>query len=258
MLTKQKGIVIKTVDYGESDKIITILNEHGAKVPLMVRRAKKTKSGLQATTQLFVYGLFIYNQWRGMGTLTSVDVIERYYDLRMDILTNSYASLCLETIDGAFEHDRVEPKLYDLLMFALSRIQEGTSSQLIANIVMLKCMTYYGFDINLTRCAATHTEQPAEFIGYSFKLDGVLSEKAMHLDTHLLPLSNKTIYLMSILKTLPLNKLNAISIHDAIVAEMSQFILMAYKEYAGMYFKSQRMINQLLRFDTAFNSSKNK
>ncbi|PWZ98759.1 DNA repair protein RecO, partial [Staphylococcus pseudintermedius] len=56
MLVKQKGIIIKAVDYGESDKIITILNEHGAKVPLMVRRAKKIKSGLQATTQIFVQG----------------------------------------------------------------------------------------------------------------------------------------------------------------------------------------------------------
>lgn len=44
MLEKQKGIIIKSVDYGESDKIITILNEHGAKIPLMVRRAKKIKN----------------------------------------------------------------------------------------------------------------------------------------------------------------------------------------------------------------------
>ncbi len=45
---RQKGIIIKAIDYGESDKIITILNEHGAKVPLMARRAKKVKTGLQA------------------------------------------------------------------------------------------------------------------------------------------------------------------------------------------------------------------
>ena len=75
MLLKQKGIIIKAVDYGESDKIITILNEHGAKVPLMVRKAKKSRSGLQANTQLFVYGLFIYSKWKGMGTLSTVDVI---------------------------------------------------------------------------------------------------------------------------------------------------------------------------------------
>ncbi|SUM33269.1 recombination protein O [Staphylococcus gallinarum] len=67
MLLKQKGIIIKAVDYGESDKIITILNEHGAKVPLMVRKAKKSRSGLQANTQLFVYGLFIYSKWERYG-----------------------------------------------------------------------------------------------------------------------------------------------------------------------------------------------
>ena len=38
-----KRVIIKAVDYGESDKIITILNEHGAKVPLMARRAKKLR-----------------------------------------------------------------------------------------------------------------------------------------------------------------------------------------------------------------------
>ena len=59
IVRKTKGIIIKSVDYGESDKIITILNEHGAKIPIMVRRAKKSKTGLQAHTQLFVYGLFI-------------------------------------------------------------------------------------------------------------------------------------------------------------------------------------------------------
>ncbi|SUL69099.1 DNA recombination and repair protein RecO [Staphylococcus aureus] len=45
----------------KSDKIITILNEHGAKVPLMARRAKKVKTGLQAQTQLFCLW-FVYLQ----------------------------------------------------------------------------------------------------------------------------------------------------------------------------------------------------
>ena len=48
---KQKGIIIKSVDYGESDKIITILNEHGAKVPLMVRRAKKVLKRIPGTSR---------------------------------------------------------------------------------------------------------------------------------------------------------------------------------------------------------------
>ena len=32
-------------------------------------------------------------KWKGMGTLSSVDVINQYYDLRLDIFNSSYATL---------------------------------------------------------------------------------------------------------------------------------------------------------------------
>ncbi|WP_353458352.1 DNA repair protein RecO [Staphylococcus coagulans] len=249
MLVKQKGIIIKSVDYGESDKIITILNEHGAKVPLMVKRAKKVKSGLQATTQLFVQGLFIYNKWKGMGTLTSIDVIDLNYELRQDIYTNSYASLCLETIDRSMEVDEVNRNMYALLIFVFERIHKGVSPQLVANIVMLKCMSRFGFDVNLSQCVVTRDTHPGHFSHYSFKFNGVLSQHAAPQDEHAYPLSNKTIYLTQVLKNLPLNKIKEIHIQDAIIDEMSQFILLLYKEYAGMYFRSQRLINQLHRLE---------
>ncbi|WP_086427671.1 DNA repair protein RecO [Staphylococcus cornubiensis] len=247
MLVKQKGIIIKAVDYGESDKIITILNEHGAKVPLMVRRAKKVKTGLQATTQIFVQGLFIYNQWKGMGTLTSVDVLNLNYELRQDIYAHSYASLCLETIDRAMEADEINPSMYQLLNFAFDRLHEEVSPQLVANIVMLKCMTRFGFDIDLSKCAITGDTNPAHLTHFSFKYDGIITSEVTNRDPHALPLSNKTIYLTYVLKDLPLEKIKSLRIQDGIVEEMSKFILLLYKEYAGMYFKSQRLINQLNR-----------
>lgn len=57
---RQKGIIIKAVDYGESDKIITILNEHGAKVPLMARRAKKLRRFASANAIVCLW--FVYLQ----------------------------------------------------------------------------------------------------------------------------------------------------------------------------------------------------
>ena len=59
MLMKQKGIIIKSVDYGESDKVITILNEHGAKVPLMVRRAKSQKWFSSSYTIICVWLIYL-------------------------------------------------------------------------------------------------------------------------------------------------------------------------------------------------------
>ncbi len=42
-------------------RVITILNEHGAKVPLMARRAKKVKTGL-ASANAIVCLWFVYLQ----------------------------------------------------------------------------------------------------------------------------------------------------------------------------------------------------
>ena len=106
MLVKQKGIIIKTVDYGESDKIITILSESGAKIPLMVKRAKKSRTGMQANTQLFVYGLFIYAKLRGLGILNSVDVISQNYQLRLDIYESSYAALVLKSLTNLWTKNK--------------------------------------------------------------------------------------------------------------------------------------------------------
>lgn len=249
MLMKQKGIIIKSVDYGESDKIITILNEYGAKIPLMARRAKKVKSGLQAHTQMFVYGLFIYNKWRGMGTLNSVDVINQHYELQLDLYESSYASLCAETIERSMEENEVSKYNYELLHFVLTKISEGTSAQLMSIVVLLKCMAKFGFTASFNRCVITGNDDQSKLMGYSFKFDGAISQEVANQDPHALKLTNRSLYLLDILQKLPINKMNSLSIHQEILDEMSELIIMLYREYAGMFFKSQKLINQLKRLE---------
>lgn len=247
---KKKGIIIKSVDYGESDKIITILNEYGAKIPLMARRAKKVKSGLQAHTQMFVYGLFIYNKWRGMGTLNSVDVINQHYELQLDLFESSYASLCTETIERSMEENEVSKYNYDLLYFVLTKIAEGTSAQLMSIVVLLKCMSKFGFTASFNQCVITGNEDQSKLVGYSFKFDGAISEEVLYQDPHAFKLTNRSLYLLDILQKLPINKMNSLSIHKEILDEMSELIIMLYREYAGMLFKSQKLINQLKRLES--------
>lgn len=241
--------MIKSVDYGESDKIITILNEHGAKVPLMARRVKKSKSGLQAHTQLFVYGLFVYSKWKGMGTISSIDVIEQNYNLRLDIYESSFASLCTEVIDRSIEAEEVSKESYELLHFVLSKINEGVSAQLMSVIVLLKKMSNFGFNAIFDRCVITNNQDQSQLAAYSFKFDGAISINVLDRDPYAVKISNKTLYLLALLQHMPITKMNSLNINETIVDEMSELIIMLYREYAGMFFKSQKLINQLHRID---------
>lgn len=51
MLEKCEGIVIRTTDYGETNKITTLYTREWGKVGVMARGAKKTNSRLSAVTQ---------------------------------------------------------------------------------------------------------------------------------------------------------------------------------------------------------------
>ncbi|MFU1788615.1 recombination protein O N-terminal domain-containing protein [Mammaliicoccus sciuri] len=80
MLYKQEGFVIRSVDYGENNKIITILNEHGHKVPLMARGAKKQVIHYKVLhSPLYMACLFFRSlkEWVHYHRLILLTVIER-------------------------------------------------------------------------------------------------------------------------------------------------------------------------------------
>ena len=204
---------------------------------------------MQANTQLFVHGLFIYAKLRGLGVLNSIDVINQNYQLRLDIYESSYAALCAEIIDKSMEDEEISQFNFDLLEFCLNRINKKDSAQLMSVIVLLKKMPAFGFSINFDKCSISGETDQSKLIAFSFKFHGVISNQFTDRDPHAINISNKTFYLMDILQKLPINKMNQLNIHQDILNEMSDLLIMLYREYSGVFFKSQKLINQLKRLE---------
>ena len=75
MLQKCEGIVIRTTDYGETNKIVTLYTREWGKIGVMARGAKKPNSRLSAITQLFTYGYFLLQNGRGLGSMQQGEII---------------------------------------------------------------------------------------------------------------------------------------------------------------------------------------
>ncbi|MDQ0876910.1 DNA repair protein RecO [Paenibacillus sp. V4I3] len=65
MLRSVQGIVLRSMDYGEGNKIISLFTPELGKVGVMARGAKKVKSRHAAVTQLFTYGDFVFFTTKG-------------------------------------------------------------------------------------------------------------------------------------------------------------------------------------------------
>ena len=59
MLSEVKGLVIRTVDYKETDRLVTIFTEQKGVVTAMARGARSLKSRKLSSTMQFCYGNFI-------------------------------------------------------------------------------------------------------------------------------------------------------------------------------------------------------
>jgi len=120
MLQKCEGIVIRTTDYGENNKIVTLYTREFGKVGVMARGAKKPSSRLAAVTQLFTYGHFLFQASSGLGGLQQGEMISSMRSIREDLFLTAHASFMVDLTDKVTEDKKTNPFLFELLLQTLN------------------------------------------------------------------------------------------------------------------------------------------
>jgi DNA repair protein RecO (recombination protein O) len=74
-----RGIILSRIDYGEADRIITVLTPDYGKLHLMARGVRKIKSKLAGGIELFSVSDLVFIRGKGdMGTLVSSRLLRHY------------------------------------------------------------------------------------------------------------------------------------------------------------------------------------
>src|SRR5690606_23607621 len=103
MLYRVEGIVIRSMDYGENHKIVTLITNSAGKVGVLIRGAKKVRSKHASLAQPFTYGEFTFVRNQGLGTLHYGEPISSHHALRTDLDLSAHASYIAELMDRAIQ-----------------------------------------------------------------------------------------------------------------------------------------------------------
>ena len=110
-----RGIVLGRIDYGEADRILTVLTPTEGKLRLMARGVRKAKSRLAGGIELFSTTDITYMKGRGeIGTLISARLIKYYSSIVQDIDRVQLGYELIKTLNRATE-DQPEAEYYELL-----------------------------------------------------------------------------------------------------------------------------------------------
>ncbi len=243
LFEKCEGIVIRTTDYGETNKIVTLFTREWGKVAAMARGAKKPSSRLSAVTQLFTYGHFLIQKSHGVGTLQQGEAIQTMRGIREDIFTTAYASYIVELTDKATEDKRPNPYLFELLLQTLQYMNEGLDLDILTYIYEMKMLNVLGLYPKLDGCAVC--KQTEGKFSFSVKEGGFICHRCYDKDPYCFHVSPSAVKLLRLLYYIDLSRLGKISVKEETKKELHRIISAYYEEYSGLVLKTKRFLKQM-------------
>ena len=248
---KYEGIVIRTTDYGESNKIVVFYSREAGKIAGMARGAKKPNNRLASVSQLFTYGYFmIRGGSSGLGTIQQAELISSQRGIQEDIFKTAYASYVIELLDKGTAEKEPNPFLFELLHQTLHYISEGFDPDIVTHIFEMKMLSVFGLYPEMKQCAVCGNTE-AQF-GFSIRENGLICHLCFDKDPYFLPLSQNAIKLLRLFYFFDIQRLGSISVKPETKKELKDAISMYYDEYSGLYLKSKRFLSQLDKFKEQF------
>ena len=163
-----KALVLREVNYKDSDKILTVLAENGGKMTLSARGCRKKGSPIAAACQLLAWSEFTLTEFKGRWLVKETSH-ERLFDgIRMDLEKLALASYIAEAAEALSEEDRPEPELLATALnclHALDRLHLPDTQ--VKTAYEWRTMALAGYEPQIARCAVCgrEAEEPCFHLG---------------------------------------------------------------------------------------------
>lgn len=217
---KTKGIIIKEVNTGEADKVVTIFSRHMGKITGYAKNAKRPKSRMAAGTQFLCYGELVLFKGKEIYNLYSSEVIEPFYEIRNDIVKLTYAAHMVELVNDVIQENQPASKILQLFLNSLHMLAKtDRSPELIRRIFELRLLTLLGYAPYVRGCIhCGKTDIGAAY--FSYKKCGFLCDECVSQDASSVKIPPGTAKAMNHIIHAPLNVLFNFALSEETLSEL--------------------------------------
>lgn len=181
------GIVLNRINFGEADRILTIITPEHGKLRLMAKGVRRVKSKLAGGIELFsVSDISFIAGRRDIGTLVSTRLITHYGTIVTDIDRTRAGYNALKLIDTITEEDS-EAAYYQVLLRTLATLNNPELSMVLAESwLFMQALRLSGHTPNLV--TDTNGAKLEANTAYQFDFDAqafFANEHGMYRDSHI-------------------------------------------------------------------------
>ncbi|KAA9007643.1 DNA repair protein RecO [Paenibacillus spiritus] len=249
MLHRVEGIVLRSMDYGEGNAIITLCTENAGKIGVLVRGAKKAKSRHSALIQPFTLGQYVFFRGNsGLGTLNAGEIIVSHHGLREDLTKAAYASYACELLDRVLHEEESGPFWFRQLSACLTALDEDKEPDIILNVYEMKILQAAGYGPELENCVLCGAQEKDEDVRISAGLGGMLCRRCRHNDPAAPAVSPKALKLLRLFAKLDLTRLGSVDVKKETRDELKAIMRSFMDVQLGLKLKSRNFLDQLDKY----------
>lgn len=196
---KSQAIVLRRVDFGDYDLILTLFTLKKGKVSAIAKSAKKSTKRFGGILELFsvLEVVCSFRADRDLMILQEADLKNSFSGIRADLNKTAYASYFAEMVNEWTESGSKQEELYALLFHALEQLDAGRISEEISGIIFLmRFASIAGIRPNLLKCGICRLEIDKikeERVAFDFQRSGIVCQKCAGRSASRLSLSKGTI-----------------------------------------------------------------
>ena len=123
-IIRSEAIVLRSIEYGETSQIVTLLTEEKGKLTVMAKGARRPDSAFGASLQPMAYTevVFYYKPTRSMQMLSESTLMEPMHNIRRGLYKITVGLRIVELLRALLEDEDPQPAVFDLARQALRRL----------------------------------------------------------------------------------------------------------------------------------------
>ena len=203
---KTEAVVIRHTNYGEADRILTVMTPQHGKIRLIAKGSRKITSKLASAVDLLTRGQFVLATGRELDVVTQGVVLERFDHLRDSLWHATSGYTIAEALERSLEDREQHEAIYALARDTLRRLDADAEAWLANPVPQNQAgpaargwATMRSFDLALLdmlgyRPAFHHCVvceeplQPVENNGFNAELGGAICPNCSRYGSRPLPL----------------------------------------------------------------------
>ena len=212
-LFQTNAIVIRSLHYGESDKIVTFFTQDFGKLKGIAKGARRSRKRFQNALGLFTHlRLRLFErEGAGLARIEGCDILHSFPGIREDLRRIYYGNYYLELVNEMAGERESNPEAYTVLLAFLTNLETLEPQEEQLRMFEIRILSLFGYRPNMGCCAMCKREwedlRESPSVFFSLEKGTLICKPCSQAGGNLLPVSLGTARLIEGVSQMDLAKL---------------------------------------------------